>query len=78
MSQRSDDFLDALLFIAQKVTVLLELGLRPRAVFPIGRIEGRLQMLAGMIEIEGLDDLGEDRTEVAPVHPVPPKGITSL
>ncbi|MCA1852412.1 MAG: hypothetical protein LC647_08475, partial [Beggiatoa sp.] len=50
MAECSDDFLDALLFIAQEVAVFLELGLRPRAVLPIRRIEGTLQMVAGMIE----------------------------
>ena len=54
MSQRPDDLLDALLFIAQEVAVLLELGLRPRAVLPIGRIEGTLQVVTGMIEIDDL------------------------
>jgi hypothetical protein len=67
MAERPDDLLDAIRPIAQKVAVLLELGLRLRAVLPIRRIEGGLQVLAGMIEIEGLDTLGEDRTEVAPV-----------
>jgi hypothetical protein len=78
MAERPDDLLDAIRLIAQKVAVLLELGLRLRAVLPIRRIEGGLQVLAGVIEIEGLDTLREDRTEVAPVHPVPPKGITSM
>ena len=67
MAGRPDDLLDAIRPIAQKVAVLLELGLRLRAVLPIRRIEGGLQVLAGVIEIEGLDTLGEDRTEVGPV-----------
>ena len=58
MAERPDDLLDAIRPIAQKVAVLLELGLRLRAVLPIRRIEGGLQVLAGMIEIEGLDTLG--------------------
>jgi hypothetical protein len=67
MAECSDDFLDALLFITQEVAVLLELGLRPRAVLPIGRIEGTLQMVTGMIEIDDLQAVRERSTEVTPV-----------
>ena len=67
MAERPHDLLDAIVVIAQKTAELLELGLRLRAVLPIRRIEGGLQVLAGMIEIEGLDTMGEGRTEVAPV-----------
>ena len=40
--------------------------------------DGMLVTGFDVIEIDDLDVLGKDRTEVTPVHPVPPKGITSL
>ncbi len=43
MSQRPDDLLDALLFIAQEVAVLLELGFRPRAVSPYAASKARFR-----------------------------------
>ena len=53
--------------VAQQMTILLELRRRLGVVGPIGRIEGALEMLGGVEEVDKLDALGKHAAQKRPV-----------